>query len=235
MGDDGGLGVAARKEEDATHRQACDRDDEAGRGVHRGAQDRGEHGAHDVDELVDRGLEGVGGRQLSGLVQDRRPARAHERAGCAPRGTREGRRDEKRPRRGMHEDGGDQRGHRQDRDRPRGAHDAQLPVAVDAAREDGRAQSHDDDVDRRDGAGQRVVTVLGAHHQDRRQAHHRHWHTQHKAGRGELPRLTDTQNIEIGTEHPLILPVVGGRKSRAEWGVRNHPGPARGRKNLVLR
>ena len=141
-----------------------------------GAQDRGEHGPHDVHELVDRGLEGVGGRQLARLVQDRRPARAHERAGSSPRGTREGGRNEERPRRGVHEDGGDQRGHRQDRDRPCGAHDAQLPVAVDAAREDGRAERHDDDVDRGNGAGQRVVAVLGAHHQDRRQSHHGHRH-----------------------------------------------------------
>jgi hypothetical protein len=47
----------------------------------------------------------------------------------------------------MHEDGCDEAAHRQGRDDPRGTHDAQLPVAVDAAREDRRADRHDDDVD----------------------------------------------------------------------------------------
>ena len=74
VGDRRGLGGAARQEEGAAHRQADDRNDEAGRRVQGRAQDRGEYGAHDVDELVDRRLDGVGGRQLAGLVQDRGPA-----------------------------------------------------------------------------------------------------------------------------------------------------------------
>ena len=121
----------------------------------------------------------------------------------------------------MHEGGGHQRAHRHGGDDPRGPHDAQLPVAVDAAGEDGRAERHDDDVDRGNGTGQRVVAVLGAHQQDRGQTHHRHREAQNQPGSGKLPGRTVTQNVEIGTQHPPILSSVGGRQRPSRWGVAN--------------
>ena len=167
----------------------------------RRAQGGGQDGADHEGRLVQGRLQGEGRVDVVGRFQQRRPARAHQRAhGPRQRAGQGGQRDE-RPRRRAVLGGrgqGEQRGAGGDQGR---RHDPRLPVGVDQAGQEGRADGGRDDIGGADRPGRRVGAVQVLDRQDGGDAHHGHGEAGQEPRGGEAQGPRPAQNAAVGGGH----------------------------------